>query len=84
MIYINPSWTYKETIEHIRKIKAEYQGILSAFSMWEKREWANFICNTKTKFYNLNLLEWQKDNLWKFMNDYIPFSKLKLSAKRYK
>ena len=84
MIYVNPNWTYRESVEHIRTLKDEYQGVLSSFSLWERREWANFIILTKRKFYSLKLLEWQQDNLWKFMNGYMSFHKLKLSAKRYK
>ena len=35
MIYVNPNWTYRESVEHIQTLKDEYQGILSSFSMWE-------------------------------------------------
>lgn len=84
MIYVNPNWTYRESVEHIKALRDEYRGVLSSFSMWERGKWADFIVETKRKFYSLKLLEWQKDNLWKFMNGYMPFCKLKISAKRYK
>jgi hypothetical protein len=50
MIYINPDWTYKEVIEHIKDYKAEYQGVLSAFNMWQTKEWATYIRTTRNKF----------------------------------
>lgn len=84
MIYVNPNWTYRELVEHIKTLKDEYQGILSSFSMWERGKWADFIVQTKAMFYKLKLLEWQIDNLWKYMNGYMPFYKLKRSCRRYK
>ena len=84
MININPEWTYKEVIEHIKDYKAEYQGVLSAFNMWQTKEWADYIITTRNKFYSLNLMEWQIEFLWKYMNNYLDIHKLKLSGKRYK
>lgn len=84
MIYVDPNWTYKESIKHIKSLKDEYQRILSSFSMWQIKEWADFISSTRDKFYSLNLMEWQIDNLWKYMNNYIPFYILKASSIRYK
>lgn len=84
MIYVNPNWTYRESVEHIRALKDEYQGILSSFSMWQKREWANFIVETRNKFYALKLKEWQIENLWNYMNNNFPYHYLIRSAKRFK
>lgn len=83
-IYVDPTWTYKQAVKNIRILKDEYQGILSSFSLWEAREWATFIRSTRDKFYDLNLLEWQKDNLWNCMNGNFPYSYLLRSAMRYK
>ena len=47
MIYVNPNWTYRESVEHIRALKDEYQRGISSFSMWQKREWANFIVDIR-------------------------------------
>lgn len=84
MIYVNPNWTYRESVEHIQALKDEYQRILSSFSVWQKREWAEFIASTRKQFYKLNLMEWQKDNLWNCMNGNFPYSYLVRSASRYK
>ena len=83
-IYVNPNWTYKQAVKNIRILKDEYQGILSSFSLWQTKEWANFIRTTRDKFYALNLLEWQIDNLWKYMNGYMPYYVLKRLSIRYK
>ena len=84
MIYVNPNWTYRESVKHIRALKGEYQRGISSFSMWQKREWANYIRATRNKFYALNLKEWQIDNLWNYMNDNFPYSYLVRSASKYK
>ncbi len=83
-LFIDPSWTYNETVKYIKLLKDEYQEILSSFSMWERREWADFICDTRDSFYSLNLMEWQIEFLWKYMNGYMKLSDLKKSASRYK
>lgn len=84
MIYVNPNWTYRESVEHIRALKDEYQRGISSFSMWQKREWANFIVETRKQFYALNLKEWQIENLWNYMNNNFPYHYLIRSAKRFK
>ena len=84
MIYVNPNWTYRESVEHIRALKDEYQRGISSFSMWQKREWANFIVETRKQFYALKLKEWQIENLWNYMNNNFPYYYLIRSAKRFK
>lgn len=83
-IFVDPTWTYKQAALNIRTLKLYYEGILASFSLWETREWATFIRSTRDKFYALNLLEWQKDNLWNCMNGNFPYSYLLRSASRYK
>jgi hypothetical protein len=84
MIYVNPNWTYRESVEHIRTLKDEYQRGISSFSMWQKREWANFIVEARKQFYSLKLKEWQIENLWNYMNNNFPYNYLIRSAKRFK
>ena len=83
-IYVDPTWTYKQAAMNIKTLKLYYEEILASFSLWEAREWATFIRSTRDKFYDLNLLEWQKDNLWNCMNGNFPCSYLLRSASRYK
>lgn len=75
-IYINPSWTYKEILSNIKTLKASYQGQLASFSMWETKEWADFIVATRNKFYALQLTEKKIEKLWKYMNGNYPFHSL--------
>lgn len=84
MIYVNPNWTYREAVEHIRALKDEYQGILSSFSLFQRKLWADFIVSTRSKFYQLNLIEWQIENLWNYMNNNFPYHYLVRSAARFK
>jgi len=83
-LFIDPSWTYRQAVKNIKPLKDEYQGILSSFSLWQTKEWAYFIRSTRDSFYKLNLLEWQIDNLWKYMNGFMPYYVLKRSSLRYK
>ena len=83
-LFIDPSWTYKQTVNKIKELKLQYQEVLCSFSLWETKEWANFIRSTRNKFYALNCLEWQKDIMWNYMNGHIPFYVIKRSASRFK
>lgn len=83
-IYINPNWTYKEAVSNLRTLKLQYEEILVSFSLWQTKEWADFIRSTRDKLYSLNLLEWQIDNLWNYMNGNFPYFYLLRSASRYK
>lgn len=84
MIYVDPNWTYRESVIKVKKIKSDYVEILSLFSIWQAREKADFIYDVRDQFYALNLQRWQKDNLWKYMNGYLPYYKLERSASRFK
>lgn len=81
---INPNWTYKQAALNIMTLKSHYEEILASFSLWQAKEWADFIGSTRDQFYALNLLEWQKDNLWNCMNGNMPYHYLIRSALRYK
>lgn len=84
MIYVNPNWTYRESVEHIRALKGDYERSLSLFSMLETKEWASYIRQVRSQFYRLKLKEWQIENLWNYMNNNFPYSYLVRSASRYK
>ena len=84
MIYINPSWSYRESVENIQTLKDDYERSLSSFSMFDTKKRADFIYSIRNQFYALNLKEWQIDNLWNYMNNNFPLSYLIRSASRYK
>lgn len=83
-LYIDPNWTFNQAVNHLKELKDEYQGILSSFSMFERKEWAEFIRTTRDSFYALNLLEWQIDRMWNYMNGFDFLYSIKQCAKRYK
>lgn len=79
MIYVNPNWTYGESVEHIQALKDEYDVVLSSFSMWETGKKADYCYSVRDQFYRLKLFEWQIEYLWKYMNGYIDIHKLIMS-----
>jgi len=83
-IYVDPTWTYRQAVSNLKALRLQYREALASFSLWETKEWASFIRTTRDKFYTLNLLEWQIDNLWKYMNGYIPLISVQRSSLRYK
>lgn len=83
-IYVDPSWTYRQAVNNLKTLRLQYREVLASFSLWETKEWASFIRTTRNKFYTLNLIEWQIDNLWRYMNGYMSYHALKVSSLRYK
>ena len=81
---VNPNWTYRQAALNIRALKHRYDCVLMSFSLWQTKEWADFISSTRDQFYALDLLEWQIDNLWNYMNGNFPYFYLIHSASRYK
>lgn len=83
-IYVDPTWTYRQAVNNLKTLRLQYREVLASFSLWETKEWASFIRTTRNKFYTLNLIEWQIDNLWRYMNGYMSYHALKVSSLRYK
>lgn len=84
MIQINPSWTFREAVEHLKTLRDEYNNSLASFSMFQYKEKANYIHSTRDQFYSLNLFEWQIDRMWNYMNGFDSLCKIKLCSLRYK
>jgi len=81
---VNPNWTYRQAANNIKALRLQYREVLASFSLWQTKEWADFISSTRDQFYALDLLEWQIDNLWNYMNGNFPYFYLIRSASRYK
>lgn len=81
---INILWNFRETIKNIRALKEEYLWTLTLFSWKNAREKTDYIQRTRNKIYSLQLMEWQKDKLWEYMNDDVEFSMLISIANRQK
>ena len=70
---VNVLWNFTDMMKKIPTLKQEYIRILASFSIYEGKEKRNYIHETRSKIYSLNLLEKQKDKLWEFMNGDIPY-----------
>lgn len=70
---INASWTFSEAINNIKAVKDYYIGLLSSFSIYEILKKRIAITNFRNEVYNLDILEWQKDKLWEFLNGDVPY-----------
>lgn len=73
-IYIDPNWTYKEIVFNIRAIKKSYDDTLRSFSYHEIKQVVKFKRELRDKIYAMKFAEKQKDKLWEYMNDFIPFT----------
>ena len=74
---VNSNWTYKESLFYIDLVKEEYEGVMLSFSilggnlkLYEKAY------QIKKDIYSLKFEEWQKDKLWKYLNDAIEYMTL--------
>lgn len=66
---IDKKWDFKQAVENIKTIRDTYKGLLSSFSIYETRQKKSLIQEVRKEIYELEILEWQKDKLWEFLND---------------
>lgn len=69
-IYINPNWTFKETIENVEVIKSQMGDIIAFFWYFDLKKEVDFIRNLKKQIYSLKFEEWKRDKIWEYLNDY--------------
>lgn len=81
---INQNWTFKEVVNNLKSLRTDYEGILATFSYFNIHEKAEFRRKTRDKFYSLNIIEWEKDKIWSYMNGFEFLYVLKDIAKRRK
>jgi len=79
---INLLWDFKEAVDNIKAIKEHYVGLLSSFSIYEGKQRNIAQGEIRNQIYSLDILEWQKDKLWEFMNGDVPYSVLKSLGNR--
>ena len=84
VLFIDPSWTYKQAVANLKALKLEYDRVLASFSSFEIKERTRFIYSTRNKFYALQCLEWQKDRMWNYMNGSDDLLSIISSALKYK
>ena len=83
-LIINPSWTYKQAVEHLEALKSQYEEVLASFSSFDIKERTHFIYSIRNQFYALSCLEWQKDRMWNYMNGSDDLLSIIYSASKYK
>ena len=81
---INPSWNFIEAVDNIEAVKDYYIGLLSSFSIYETRQKKITIQTIRGAVYELEILEWQKDRIWEYLNGDENISTLKNIANRQK
>ena len=75
-IYINPNWTFKETIENVEVIKSQMGDIIASFWYFDLKKEVCFIRNLKKQIYSLKFEEWKRDKIWEYINGYEYYEEL--------
>lgn len=75
-IYINPNWTFKETIENVEVIKSQMGDIIASFWYFDLKKEVDFIRNLKKQIYSLKFEEWKRDKIWEYINGYEYYEEL--------
>ena len=71
--HINPDWNFYEIVFNLRALKSQYENFLCSFSYFQKKELIKFKYETRHQIYSLNLLEWQSDKIWEYLNSYCSY-----------
>lgn len=75
-IYINPNWTFKQTIENVEVIKSQMGDIIASFWYFDLKKEVDFIRNLKKQIYSLKFEEWKRDKIWEYINGYEYYEEL--------
>lgn len=70
---INPNWTYKETIKHVKALKRQYNSLLASFSYFDLHLKVMYLQKMRDSIYALKFETWKKDRIWEYMNNYEHF-----------
>lgn len=81
---IDKRWNFKQAVENIKAVKDYYIELLSSFSIYETKQKRITIQEIRKQVYELQILEWQKDKLWEYMNDDETLTTLIIIANRQK
>lgn len=81
-LYINPEWNFKETVDNLKTLKSEYEGLLASFYYFDLKEVIELKRKTRDAFYSLKFEEWKKDKIWNYMNGFEFYYVLKGIAGR--
>lgn len=65
--------SYKEIVLVIKEIRDEYDLICKKFKYFELHKKVLYKESVKNEIYNSNLKEYQKNNIWLYLNGNIPY-----------
>lgn len=74
MIYIDPSWNYKQILMNLKTLRHEYQDVLASFSYFQLHEKVIWVYEIKDAIYSLPFETWKKDRIWEYLNQDIPYT----------
>ena len=72
-LYVNPNWSFKETISFIDAMKQDYNSALSLFNCFNIHDKVQLIRQFKNDIYALRFEEWKRDRIWDYLNDNIEY-----------
>lgn len=72
-LYVNPNWSFKETLSFIEALKQDYYGALTLFNCFNIHEKRKLVRQFKKDIYALSYEEWKKDRVWDYLNDNIDY-----------
>ena len=73
---LNQNWNFKECVNNIKALKQQYASVLMSFSYFESRERGGIILDLRNNIYSLNIIYWQRNLLWDYLNDNLTFEQL--------
>lgn len=74
---IDLNWKFKDVVEQIEGIKADYKDVITSFLYFDLRKKVKFQYKIKQQVYSLNFEMWKRDKIWEYLNDYVEFESLK-------
>ena len=74
MIYIDPSWNYKQTLLNLKTLRRDYMDVLASFSYFNLHDKVEFEYKIKNDIYSLQFETWKKDRIWEYMNHDVPYT----------
>lgn len=77
IVKIDPSWSWKESVEQIEALKDQFDGVLASFLWYELRERNDFIYEVRQQIYALKFDEWKREKLWSYLNGFEKLEVLK-------
>ena len=75
---IENDWTFSDTVCNIKTLKTYYNGILTSFSVLERKKRIALCRQFKDKVYALHFDEYKRNLIWRYINDEIDYKELLL------